>query len=97
MWSHTLALVPGLLINKLTQGRFLDIFVTHAPPKGIHEGSDWAHQGINAFRWMLQVFQPAFHFHGHIHYYHPDGPHQTRLGKTMVINTYRYKITDIII
>jgi Icc-related predicted phosphoesterase len=66
MWNHVLSLVPGLLLNKLIYGRYLDVFVTHAPPKGIHEGSDFTHQGINAFLWLIKVFQPSYHFHGHI-------------------------------
>ena len=95
MWSHVLSLVPGLFLNRFRQGRFLDIFVTHAPPRGIHEGKDWAHQGIRAFRWLLDVFQPRYHFHGHVHYYHPDTNTETRLGKTTVINTYRYRVIEL--
>lgn len=95
MWNHVLHLVPGLIYNKLTHGRFLDIFVTHAPPKGIHEGADWTHQGINAFRWLINTFQPAYHFHGHIHTYHPDAVKESRVGGTQVINTYRSRVTEI--
>ena len=95
MWNHVFRLVPGLLFNKIIHDRFLDIFITHAPPKGIHEGSDWAHQGINAFRWLINTFQPAYHFHGHIHNYHPDAVYETSLGGTQVINTYRSRITEL--
>lgn len=95
MWSHVLRLVPGLLYNKLMYGRFLDIFVTHAPPRGVHEGVDWTHQGIKAFRWLIDNFQPAYHFHGHIHIYRPDTVIETRIGKTMVINTFLSRVTDI--
>jgi len=95
MWNHVFSLVPGLLINKLIHGRYLDIFVTHAPPTGVHEGSDWAHQGIKAFRWLVNTFQPTYHFHGHIHYYRPDEVKQSWVGKTKVINTYRSQVTEI--
>ena len=95
MWNHVLKLVPGLLINKLIYGRYLDIFVTHAPPTGVHEGSDWAHQGIKAFRWLVNTFQPAYHFHGHIHYYRPDEVKESWVGKTKIINTYRSQVTEI--
>ena len=95
MWGHVLRLVPGLLYNKLIYGRFLDIFVTHAPPRGVHEGVDWAHQGINAFRWLIDNFQPAYHFHGHIHIYRPDTVIETRIGKTLVINTFESRVTEI--
>ncbi|MDZ7845008.1 MAG: metallophosphoesterase [Anaerolineales bacterium] len=92
MWRHVFRLVPGMLINKLTSGRYLDVFVTHAPPRGIHEGEDWTHQGINAFRWLINVFQPAVHLHGHIHVYRPDARIETRVGKTLVINAFRYQV-----
>ena len=95
MWSHVLRLVPGLYYNKLVYGRFLDIFVTHAPPKGIHEGEDWTHQGIKAFRWLIDTFQPSYHFHGHIHIYRPDAIVETQIGKTLVINTFQHRVTEI--
>jgi Icc-related predicted phosphoesterase len=89
-----LKLVPGLLYNRLIHGRFLDVFVTHAPPKGIHEGKDWTHQGIKAFRWLLDTFQPAYYFHGHIHLYFPDQTSESRVGKTQVINAYRSRVVE---
>ena len=32
MWEHVLRLAPFLLANRLRYGRYLDIFLTHAPP-----------------------------------------------------------------
>lgn len=95
MWWNVLSLAPTLLLNKLRYGRFLDVFVTHAPPWGIHDQEDLPHQGIKAFRWLDRVFQPAYHIHGHIHVYRPDTVTQTMLGKTLVMNTYGYRITEI--
>jgi Icc-related predicted phosphoesterase len=93
MWKHVFSLVPGLLYNRLVYGRFLDVFVTHAPPAGIHDRDDLTHQGINAFRWLIRVFQPAYHFHGHIHIYRPDEVTETLFGSTRVINTFSYRET----
>jgi len=95
MWGHVFRLVPGLLFNKFLYGRFLDIFVTHAPPRGIHEGKDWTHQGIKAFRWLIDTFKPAYHIHGHIHVYRPDTVKETQTGKTLVINTFQSRIIQI--
>lgn len=94
-WDFVLALVPGLLLNKLKYGRFLDIFITHAPPAGIHDRSDWAHRGVKAFRWMIKVFQPAYHFHGHIHLYRPGEVRESTFGKTRVVNTFRSRVLEI--
>ena len=95
MWYHVFRLVPAMLMNRLLRGRFLDVFVTHAPPWGIHDESDFVHQGIKAFRWLLGTFKPRYHFHGHIHVYHPETVTETRFGETAVINTYGYQTTDL--
>lgn len=95
MWFHVFRLVPAMIINKARVGRYLDVFVTHAPPRNIHDKPDLPHQGINAFRWMLQVFQPAYHFHGHVHVYRPDERTETQFEHSYVINTYGYKVTEI--
>lgn len=91
MWSMVMQLVPALMWNKIRYGRFLDIFVTHAPPWGIHDDDDAAHQGVKAFNWLIETFQPAYHIHGHIHVYNPHMITETRVGKTLVLNTYGYR------
>lgn len=91
MWVMVLQLIPALIYNKIRYGRYLDIFVTHAPPWGIHDCQDPAHQGIKAFRWFIKTFQPAYHLHGHIHVYSPQTITKTKLGNTLVMNTYGYR------
>jgi Icc-related predicted phosphoesterase len=93
MWLHILRIVPALLRNKLQHGRFLDIFITHAPPWGIHDKPDLPHQGIKAFRWLIESFKPRYHFHGHIHVYRQDVQTITQHGLTTVINTYGFRET----
>lgn len=90
MWMHVLRLIPALLRNQAIYGRYLDIFVSHAPPWGIHDRSDLPHQGIKAFRWLIKVFKPAYHFHGHIHLYRQDEVKVTRYLNTNVINAYGF-------
>lgn len=95
MWAHVFSLVPGLMLNRMLYGRYLDIFVTHAPPTGIHDATDLPHRGIHAFRWFIKVFKPAYHFHGHIHLYRPDSVKISKFGPTTVINSYKYSIVEI--
>jgi Icc-related predicted phosphoesterase len=95
MWGHVLSLVPGLLVNRMVHGRFLDVFVSHAPASGIHEGTDHPHRGCKAFRWFLQVFQPTYYFHGHVHIYRPDTVAETHFGQTLVMNTYGFRETEL--
>jgi len=92
MWSHIIRLTPALFWNKIRHGRYLDVFVSHAPPRGIHDQIDLPHRGIDAFRWLLRTFKPAYHFHGHIHIYRPDDVTETFFDHTCVINTYGYKV-----
>jgi Icc-related predicted phosphoesterase len=91
MWSMVLQLVPALLWNKIRYGRYLDVFVTHAPPWGIHDQNDRAHQGVKAFNWLIKTFQPTLHLHGHIHVYTPMVTTETMVGNTLVLNTFGYR------
>ena len=95
MWWHVFSLVPGMLLNKLKYGRYLDLFVTHAPPWEIHDQKDLTHQGIKAFRWLLKTFKPRYHFHGHIHVYQLDTQIETEFHDTLVVNTYGFRVTDL--
>lgn len=95
MWLNVFRLVPSLLINHLKTGKYLNVFVTHAPAWGIHDQPDFTHQGIKAFRWLIIHFHPDYHLHGHIHVYRPDIETETTFGKTKVINTYGYRKIEL--
>jgi uncharacterized protein len=95
MWENVFNLVPKLLYNRMRYGRYLDIFITHASPWGIHDQSDRPHQGIKAFNWLLRTFKPAFHFHGHIHVYQSYMNTETPYFQTRVINSYGYRELEI--
>lgn len=95
MWFHVFSLVPALMTNYVLYGRYLDVFVTHASPTGIHDQEDLPHMGINAFRWFDRVFKPAYHFHGHIHVYRPDTILETKYEDTWVVNTFGYRLTYV--
>lgn len=87
-WDLVFRLVPRFLLNKAFYGRYLDIFISHAPPWHIHDEDDLPHQGIKAFRWLITVFQPQYFLHGHVHVYRMDAVTRTMLGKTAVMNVY---------
>jgi uncharacterized protein len=91
MWQLAWELVPRLLINRILYGRYLDILITHAPCWRIHDKDDLPHQGIKAFNWLVEVFKPAYHLHGHIHIYQQYDITETAHGSTHIINTYGYK------
>ncbi len=95
MWQFVFRLVPALMANFALSGRYLDIFVTHASPWGIQEGKDEAHQGIKAFLWLLKVFKPLYHFHGHVYDFGKNTPMIIQYGTTQVVNTYGYRTHPI--
>jgi uncharacterized protein len=95
MWMHVFSLVPGLFLNKLRYGRYLDVFVSHAPPWHIHDQDDRPHQGIKAFLWLNRVFQPAYHLHGHIHVYRNNEVTSTMYGNTNILNVYGYREVEV--
>ncbi|MBP9041151.1 MAG: metallophosphoesterase family protein [Anaerolineaceae bacterium] len=94
-WNMVFYLVPRFFYNKAFLGRYLDIFIAHAPPWQIHDENDLPHRGIKAFRWLINVFQPRYFLHGHIHVYRMDTITQTTIGKTAVVNVFGYKVLPI--
>jgi Icc-related predicted phosphoesterase len=95
MWLAILRMAPGLIVNRLLRGRFLDVLVTHAPPRGIHDRTDRAHLGFVAFRTFLRWFRPRYHLHGHTHVYDARTVTETRFGDTTVVNAYGAKTIEL--
>ena len=87
-------LLPRLLRNKMRHGRYLDIFVTHSPPYGIHDRPDRPHTGFKIFLKFLEWFSPKYMLHGHIHVYRRDEQVITQYLDTTVINVYPYFYFD---
>ena len=95
MFFEIVKLLPRLFWNRLFHGRFVDILLTHAPPKGIHDKNDKCHLGFKAFLWFMKVFKPKYLVHGHIHLYDLSDVRCTKWKKTTVINAYSHYIINI--
>jgi uncharacterized protein len=91
MHAAVRGMVPWLLLNRVRYGRYLDILLTHAPPRGIHDESDRCHTGFDAFNWFVRTFQPRYHLHGHIHLYDRRQTTVTRVGATEIVNVYPFR------
>ena len=92
---NLLKLTPLLLSEKMHSGRYLDVFVTHAPPRGIHDYDDVAHRGFELFCGFLQRFHPVLMLHGHSHRYDPMKPTHTRFGRTEIINVFGHSLIEL--
>jgi Icc-related predicted phosphoesterase len=65
----------------------VDIVITHAPPRCIHDAEDRCHRGFKFFHNLINRFQPAYLLHGHIHaaFVH-EHERITMVNTTKVIN-----------
>jgi Icc-related predicted phosphoesterase len=91
-----LKLSPALLREKLNTGRYLDVMVTHAPPRGIHDNQDLAHKGFESLLGFIDRFKPALLLHGHTHRYDPTLATFTHHGSTDIINVYGHSLITLV-
>jgi hypothetical protein len=95
MSRRLLLLRPQLVLNRLRYGRALDILITHAPPAGIHDDVDVAHQGFRSFIQFMDDFAPRYLIHGHKHVYTHGETTVTQYKRTTVINTYGFRRLEL--
>ncbi len=95
MWRNVYRMAPLLLANRLRHGRYLDVLMTHSPPRGIHDKPDLPHTGFTSFLAFMRWFKPRYLLHGHIHIYRRDEVTQSRYHETEVINVYPYRVLEL--
>jgi len=94
MVLRTWRMVPSLLLNRALHGRYIDVLITHSPPKGIHDGTDRAHRGFKVFLSFMERFRPRYLLHGHTHLY-GRGEWQSQHLDTQVINVFPYRVIEL--
>jgi Icc-related predicted phosphoesterase len=88
-------IIRGLRL-KIWWRRGIDIIITHAPPRYIHDAEDLCHRGFKSFRWLVDHYCPIYFIHGHIHAKFSDPSERiTKINKTKVVNTYGYYLFEI--
>jgi predicted phosphodiesterase len=75
-------------------GRGVDVILTHAPPAGVGDGGDHAHQGFTAFHRLISSLAPRLLVHGHVHPY-GAGHLDHQLGRTLVVNAIPSRLLEI--
>ena len=81
---------------KLWWHRGVDIVVTHAPPAGVGDAEDVAHQGFEELLHLMDKYHPKYLLHGHVHLNY--GMDQTRVrtyGDTQVINACQRYVLEV--
>jgi Icc-related predicted phosphoesterase len=94
MKMEILKLIPAMIFNRIFRGRFLDILLTHASPRGIHDKEDKCHMGFKCFLSFMRIFKPKYLIHGHIHLYSLSDIRSTMYAGTQVINAYSHYVID---
>lgn len=94
MGRRYLTLLPRFLWNRMRTGRAFDLLVTHAPPAGIHDRGDRAHQGFHSLLRLLRLARPSLMLHGHTHALANIEETRTVWADTTVINVYPYRCLE---
>ena len=94
MFLEVFKFIPRLLWNRIFHGRYVDILLTHAPPKGIHDRNDKCHNGFKAFLMFMKMFKPKYLVHGHIHLYDLCDVRCTKWENTDVVNAYSHYLIN---
>jgi Icc-related predicted phosphoesterase len=84
-----------LLLTSRMGGRRIDLFISHAPPEGVHDGSDQVHAGFRAFHTFLRTGQPRLMLHGHTHVQRNLETTVSQLYRTQVINVFPYRVVEL--
>jgi Icc-related predicted phosphoesterase len=93
-WRSARLLLTALP-TRFTQGRWVDLLITHAPPQGIHDASDLAHQGFAAFHHTVRALRPSMLLHGHSHVNRNLDETRSRLYSCEIVNVFPYRVVDL--
>lgn len=73
----------------------INIVVTHAPPRHIHDAENHCHMGFESFVKLINKRKPDYFIHGHIHKdFKSHEERITTVNTTKVINTCGYTILE---
>jgi hypothetical protein len=95
MTARVLPFLPRLVLRRLISGCGMDLLVTHAPPRGIHDTQDLAHQGFVIFRRMIRLIRPRYMLHGHAHVHPNITVTETLFSSCRIINVFPYRVIPI--
>jgi uncharacterized protein len=74
----------------------VNIVVTHAPPRDVHDGPDHCHTGFDSFVKLIKKKKPDYFIHGHIHKeFNNIEQRTTMVNSTKVINTCGFTILKL--
>ena len=75
--------------------RGVDVVVTHASPKGIHDKKERVHEGFKIYNKVIKWFKPKLWIHGHVHLHNYLELQETRVEQTKIVNVFGYKVLEV--
>lgn len=74
----------------------IDIMISHAPPRHVHDAEDRCHRGFNSFHQVIDRYAPQYLIHGHIHAIFNNPSERTTIVKqTKVVNSYGHFLLQV--
>lgn len=95
MLRHVLGFAPRMLTRRLRRGHGVDVMVTHAPPRGIHDREDRPHMGFKALLTLIEWYRPRYLLHGHIDVFDRRETTWTEYLGTQVVNVDPVRLLTI--
>lgn len=84
-----------LRLRRMQRGHGVDIWVTHSPPRGIHDAEDFSHRGFVSMLRFLEWYRPRYMLHGHVHTYDRRTVTRTQYLDTCIININPITVIDV--
>jgi uncharacterized protein len=95
MLRQVVGLGPQLKLRQMRYKYGVDVFVTHAPAKGIHDREDLPHNGFAAFLRFMEWYRPRYMLHGHVHTYDRRETVESTYLETCILNINPVTVLDI--
>jgi len=74
----------------------VDVIITHAPPRHVHDEEDLCHRGFRVYRKLIERYRPRYFVHGHIHQSFTESSERiTTIQSTKVVNSYGFFIFQV--
>ncbi|MCP4693734.1 MAG: metallophosphoesterase [Desulfobacterales bacterium] len=94
--EHEMKRMIKRLRFRLWRSKGVDIVITHAPPRRVHDAEDPCHKGFKSFNRFIDKYAPMYFIHGHIHKLFNDPSRRiTIVNETSVINSYGFFLLEI--
>ncbi len=76
--------------------RGFDVLVAHAPARHINDHDNLVHTGFQAFRRLIDKYEPKLMLHGHVHLNYGMKAERVRtLGATTIVNAFEKYVIKI--